>query len=290
MKRHIIVALSGGLGNQLFQYAAGRSLSLSLNCDLALDLSWFLGDQNREYGLKNFNLPVNILDSTSRFPFGIEAIKARIFKRFYKTRFGLPVFKEPHFHYVSNFQAINSPVVLDGYFQSDRYFLEHEDQIRRDLNFSGAYPEKCLSVYKKIQEYDAIAVHVRRGDYLSSKKNAAIYHSLSIEYYLEAVKDIAKGLANPHCFIFSDDISWARENLVLGMPADVVDINSGDEVYWDLRLMGACKHFVIANSSLSWWGAWLGKDPQKKVISPKLWFKSNVRDTSDLIPENWSRL
>jgi len=290
MKRGVVIALSGGLGNQLFQYAAGRSLSLSLKADLALDLSWFLGDHNRRYGLENFNLPIKLLNSTSVLPFGIKAFREKISKKFFRSRFGLPVFKEPYFHYNSAFQSIDSPVVLDGYFQSERYFLGCETQIRQDLNFSGTFPEKCLPVYKRIQECDAIAVHVRRGDYLTSKQNVAIYHSLSPEYYVDAVNQLSQWLKNPRCFIFSDDVSWVRDHLQLGIPAEVVDVNSGDEVYWDLRLMSSCKHFVIANSSLSWWGAWLGKDPSKQVIAPRKWFKSDTRNIADLIPAHWSRL
>lgn len=290
MTRHVVVALSGGLGNQLFQYAAGRSLSLSLKCELALDLSWFLGGHNRKYGLDNFELPIKLLNSASRLPFGIKAFGAKISKKFFSSRFGLPVYREPYFHYNPSFQSINSPIVLDGYFQSERYFLGCEVQIHRDLNFSGTFPEKCLPVYKKIQECDAIAVHVRRGDYLTRKQNVAIYHSLSIEYYIDAVNELAKRLKNPRCFIFSDDIPWVRDHLRFGIPAEVVDVNSGDEAYWDLRLMSSCKHFVIANSSLSWWGAWLGKDPLKQVIAPRKWFRSDVRNTSDLIPPDWMRL
>ena len=290
MNPDVVSVISGGLGNQLFQYAAGRALSLSLECDLTLDLSWFLGGHNRKYGLDNFELPIKPLNSASKLPLGIKAFGAKISKKFFRSRFGLPVYREAYFHYNPSFQSIDSPVVLDGYFQSERYFLGCEDQIHRDLNFSGAFPEKCLPVYKRIQEYDAIAVHVRRGDYLSSKQNVAIYHSLTIEYYSDAVKKLSQGLKNPHCFIFSDDVSWARDHLQLEIPSEVVDVNSGDEVYWDLRLMSSCKHFVIANSSLSWWGAWLGKDPYKQVIAPRKWFKSNATNITDLIPTHWSRL
>lgn len=252
-----------------------------------MDKSWFLGGYNRKYGLANFDLPVKVVNDTSRMPLAVAAFKARIARKFCSRRFGLPVYKEPHFHYDPAFELINTPVVLDGYFQSDRYFSAHELQIRKDLEFNGVYPEKSKPIREKIDLCDAIAIHIRRGDYLSSRKNVAIYRSLPLQYYTEAVKTLSADLKSPRCFVFSDDILWVKNHLQLNIPIELVDVNLGDEAYWDLRLMSSCRNFVIANSSLSWWGAWLAEDPLKKVVAPKQWFNGKSIITSDLIPKSW---
>lgn len=289
-KQSVIIGLSGGLGNQLFQYSAGRSLSLSLDCDLSIDYSWFLAGYNRKYSLDTFNLPFGILGDSRILPVKLDVIRTRVAKKFLNTRFGLPIYREPHFHFDQEFKLIKSPVFLDGHFQSERYFREYQEIIRSDLCLIDPFPDRCFSVISDIKVFDAIAVHVRRGDYLSSKKNFLIYNQISLKYYIEAVKVISDGLKNPKCFIFSDDISWAKEHLKFDVPMNFVDANPNDEAYWDLRLMSACNHFVIANSSFSWWGAWLGVYPYKKVVAPKHWFKSKIKDTVDLLPNNWIQL
>ena len=286
----VIVGLAGGLGNQLFQYAAGRALSLKLGNDLKIEHSRFLED--RHYGLENFDIPATIEAYTDRkwLHRNFLSIANRLAKRFLKKRKGLPIYREPHFHYDSRFEDITAPVFLEGYFQSERYFRPFEETIRQDLAIPKSYPIRCLPILDRISQCDAIAIHIRRGDYVSVKKNVNIYHLQSNQYYQSAVTLISQGLKKPRCFIFSDDPAWVIENMKLDLPWEVVNINSTKEVFWDLALMRQCKHFVIANSSLSWWGAWLGNDPYKIVIAPKKWFKSGNLNTQDLIPENWLRL
>jgi len=286
----VTVGLAGGLGNQLFQYAAGRSLSLALGSDLEIVHSRFLEDRN--YDLENFDLPTNIkvIGNTSRLPRCFTSAVNRLIKKFFTTNKGLPIYRESHFCYDPNFQEISSPVFLEGYFQSEKYFKAYAEIIRYDLVSPRGYPARCLPVLERIGEYDAIAIHIRRGDYISVKKNVSVYHNLSIEYYQNAVSLISKGLKNPRCFVFSDDHDWVIRNISLEIPWEVININSPKEAFWDLALMRRCKHFVIANSSFSWWGAWLGNDPNKIVVTPKKWFKDGSIKSEDLIPEGWLKL
>ena len=285
----VIIGVMGGLGNQLFQYAAARALSLKLNSHLVFDLSWFLGDYGRRYCLDRFNLPV-IYSNYYKVPsFGFGRAARHLLKEFLRKRSGALTYKEPHFHYDENFNNIEGTVYLDGYFQSPKYFSGIDDQLREDLKFPSDYPEKLKPILQRIIECDAIAIHVRRGDYLADKKNIEVYHSQSNQYYCEAVSLLAKGLKNPYCFIFSDDHFWVKTQLSINIPHEIVDVNSLDEPFWDLMLMSRCKHFAIANSSFSWWAAWLCDNSGKMVIAPKKWFKSD-KSICDLLPTEWVKL
>ena len=285
----VIVGIMGGLGNQLFQYAAARALSLKLNSRLVIDLSWFMGDYGRNYCLDIFNLPAKYSNRYQILPFWVGRFAQRILKELLRKRLGASAYVEPHFNYDDNFSNIGDSVYLSGYFQSPKYFLGFDDQLREDLKFPSDYPDKLKPILQRISKSEAIAIHIRRGDYLASKKNVDIYHSQSNQYYCEAVSLLAKNLKNPYCFIFSDDHSWVRTNLSFNIPYEIVDINLPDEPFWDLMLMSRCKHFVIANSTFSWWAAWLSDNPEKKVIAPKKWFKSD-KSVHDLLPIVWVRL
>jgi hypothetical protein len=285
----VIVEIMGGLGNQLFQYAAARALSLKLNSLLVIDLSWFYGDYGRNFCLDGFNLPVIYSNRYQILPFGVGRFVRRILKELLRKRSGASIYEEPHFHHDDNFRNIEGSVYLSGYFQSPKYFLGFDDQIRADLKFPSDYPEKLEPILRRIKESDAIAIHIRRGDYLASKKNIDIYHTQSNQYYLEAVGILSKCLKNPFCFIFSDDSTWVKNNLNFNIPYEIVDVNSPDEPFWDMMLMSQCKYFAIANSSFSWWAAWLCDYPKKIVIAPKKWFKSD-KGIQDLLPIEWVKL
>lgn len=285
----VIAGIMGGLGNQLFQYAAARALSLKLNSSLVIDLSWFLGDYGRRCSLDGFNLPVIYFNDYRVPPFALGRVIRRFLKGFLRKRLGATAYNEPHFHYDDNFVNIEGTVYLSGYFQSPKYFLGFDDQLRADLKFPSDYPDKLQPILQRISQSDAIAIHIRRGDYLAGKKNIDMYHSQSNQYYYEAVSLLAKSLNNPYCFIFSDDNSWTKDNLCFDIPYEIVDVNSPDEPFWDLMLMSRCKHFAIANSSFSWWAAWLSDNPEKMVIAPKKWFKSD-KSTQDLLPIEWITL
>jgi len=285
----VILGLMGGLGNQLFQYAAARALSLKLNSHLVIDLSWFLGDYGRKCSLESFILPALYSNQYKMALFGFGRFSRRFLKELLRKRLGASIYEEPHFHYDGNFKNIKGSVYLRGYFQSPKYFSGFEDQLRADLKFPSDYPEKLKPILQRIDETDAIAIHIRRGDYLANKKNIDIYHSQSNQYYFEAVSMLSKSLKNPYCFIFSDDHSWVKANLSFDIPYEIVDVNSPDEPFWDLMLMSRCKHFAIANSSFSWWAAWLSDNSQKMVIAPKKWFKFD-ENIHDLLPIDWVRL
>ena len=143
---------------------------------------------------------------------------------------------------------------------------------------------------EQIRVCEAICVHIRRGDYVSDPATARVHELCPPAYYRKGLALAASRLARPKAFVFSDDPNWVRANFSAPVPMTVVDINAPGDACWDLSLMAACRSFVIANSSLSWWAAWLGSAPEKRVIAPESWFKDPGKNTDDLIPAGWARI
>lgn len=289
-EKAVVVGLSGGLGNQMFQYAAGRALSLRLSLPLGLDTSWFLGRTDRHYALAPFNIVGEAYIGAGILPDIVRYYESRLSRRWAVRRMGAPIFREPHFHFDPAFEQIEESVFLEGYWQSERYFLSSRKVLLQDFSLTGRIPQSCQSLLGQIGESQSICVHVRRGDYLSNPAAAKAHGTCAIAYYQRGVEALSQVLSQPHCFIFSDDPEWVWQSLSLSCPSTVVDANSTADAHWDLFLMAACNHFVIANSSLSWWGAWMGSAPDKRVIAPERWFLTNEKDTQDLIPSNWERM
>ena len=291
----IIINLKGGLGNQMFQYAAARSLSLKLNARLKLDTS-FLSDHSphehftlRDYELDIFTFPQPIatqkeLDKFFKIPFSG--------KRFDKLQQSLNhyhIFREKHFHFNRDFFNQGKNTFLDGYFQSEKYFKMFESQIRQDFSFNCQLNEYNQKMIDLIQHTNSVAVHFRRKDYISNPITNKAHGVCSMEYYKNALQIIEKNVSNPSFFIFSDDIAWVKENWKFNFPVTFIE-NQNVQSSVDLYLMSTCKHFVIANSSFSWWGAWLSVNKNKNVIAPIKWFNDNHADTKDLYLKSWIKI
>lgn len=289
----VIVALKGGLGNQIFEYCAGLALAQRLQLPLVLDVSAYADPRERHFALAPFALPEAVVERDthiwSRGSF-VDRVFRKLASKLGARRCGLPVLQEQGFGYDVRFDTLTGPALLDGYFQSPCYFSSLPDQVRarfaqpRDLSVASQ------SMLDQIRASDAICVHVRRGDYVSNPVANKTHGLCGMDYYHRGLEQVGAGLTQPHCFVFSDDTQWVRENMRLPYPMTVVDINGEDAAHEDLWLMAACRSFVIANSSLSWWGAWLGAHPAKRVVAPLQWFKGSDRDTSDLLPTDWIRI
>lgn len=293
-KLKIIVGLSGGLGNQMFQYAMGRSLSLRLSAPLFLDLSWFEGVADRKFALRPFSIQAALIPADGKVVYCSgkwKKVAQKLARHFLVRRLDAKVFRERFFHFDPTALDITESVYLDGYWQSEKYFSIYRDVIADDFSLKSAMTRQSNEMLKQISESNAICLHIRRGDYLSSASASAVHGLCPLDYYRTALKYIIKGVIDPRCYVFSDDPEWTHANLdCLSLPMTIVDFNGPELAHEDLVLMSACKHFVIANSSLSWWGAWLSKHPGKRVVAPKQWFIDSSKDTSDLIPEAWTRL
>jgi len=290
----IITQIIGGLGNQMFQYALGRSLSQKKNTDLKLDVTGFKDYKLRAYSLGHLNIQEKFAspEGIARFqkyqrkPGKKWFLYNRIFANEKKY------FKERRFHFDETVFDVSEDCYLEGYWQTEKYFKDIEDVIRKEFTVKTPVQGKDAEVLSKIRNGNAISMHIRRGDYASDASTNDYFGTFSPEYYKKALSIIAEKVADPKIFVFSDDHEWVKKNILLPYPTTYVDHNGTEKNYEDMRLMNACEHFVISNSSFSWWGAWLSKNPDKIVVGPQKWF-NNVKktvDTKDIMPEEWIRL
>ena len=287
----IFVSLFGGLGNQLFQYATARAISERIKSELIFDLTWF--DQVRKFSH-------DTIRCYALHPFNIDAkfekkkhntVVRSFFKRMPLMReFFRSYYVERTYCYDPNLLKINSSVWLSGYWQSQKYFEDAAEIIRSEIGRVGKLSHSAKAVYDQICVDQAVAVHIRRGDYISNSKAQNFHGLCSMDYYVKSIDKITKNLKNPHLYIFSDDPDWTYENFDIDISKTIVNVSRPDEAHQDLWLMSACKYFVIANSTFSWWGAWLGSYPNKRVIAPKRWFRDPSINTKDLIPSDWLQL
>jgi len=268
----IAISLIGGLGNQLFQYAIGRHLSIINQTDLRIDLTQFEKYKLHHYSLGHFSIKESFVSQKEM---------TNLYKVIEKSYF-----------YDPDFKSIGNNVLLNGYWQSEKYFFEIAEIIRGDLIINSELSVRGLEISKLIQSSNSVSIHVRRSDYVVGTYTDQILDALDVSYYHNAIDMISELNKDAFFFIFSDDQKWVKNNLVIKNPAMYVSHNTAERNYEDLYLMSLCKHNIIANSSFSWWGAWLNNNKEKTVIAPKCWFNKNARNISDvdLIPSAWLRL
>ena len=284
----IIIKLNGGLGNQLFQYSLGRKLSIKNNDVFKLDLSDFTKDNPRSYGLGEFNIIENFASDED-----INKIKkSGVWKLVDKLK---PYCKRSAIKYKGydfdpNILKLSGNFYLDGYWQSEKYFQDIKNIIRKEVTLKNPIENKYADLISQIKNTNSVSIHIRRGDYITNKKFSKVYNLLDEKYYQKAVKFIAEKINDPFFFIFSDDINWVKQNLNIPYPKIFVSGENEIKNYEELILMSLCKHNIIANSSFSWWGAWLNQNPSKIVISPDKWFNDKISDAKDLIPPEWIRI
>jgi hypothetical protein len=285
----VVAKLAGGLGNQLFQYAAGRALSVRLARPLWLEASGYGPLCDRPIEIDRFNIQAKKLpvarplqEIWTRRPF--YSVAKRLDRLQLHLRYRVLVDRSKGFD--PRFLTASGRVYLQGYWQSERYFQPVAQLIRSELTLRDPPEPDNAALLAQIRAVEAVALHVRRGDYLSGT-HLVRYFPLDLDYYRQAIDRLAARLRAPHYFIFSDDPAWTRENIRPAAPVTHVTHNLGLRDFEDLRLMAACRHFIIANSSFSWWGAWLGQDPAKQVIAPGRWAGESPVMTRDRIPADW---
>ena len=300
----ITVSLIGGLGNQMFQYAAGKALAERHGVALALDLSGFENYSLRSFLLDRLLIPETIVSSpqarSAQKPeanFVRARWKARIDRLLVKA--GMPKltpslneYREPHFHYDPAFEVLGSQTTLFGYFQSERYFSPIAESLRGWLSPREPLGSTASATLTQIESSRLpVSVHVRRGDYLNP--GTAEYHGILGEsYYREALARLEVGVGpDAELFVFSDDAAAAEQALNFVPKARLNHVFGDPERPWeDMALMARCRHHVVANSSFSWWGAWLNGSADKIVVAPRAWFapaQLKKRNTADLYPPDW---
>lgn len=295
----IIVNINGGLGNQMSQYALGKALSIEKKTELKLYVKEVTEKNNHNgFELQNvFNITSEVAtDAERKLVLGIrhthKLIKLLRSKKLNFLR-GKHYIVEQSSNYDKNIKNIPKSVFLRGFWRSEKYFLDHREEILKKFSFKNKFSNENLKIAKKIQEKTSVAIHIRRGDYISNPSTSKTFVSLDFQYYQKAIEKLDLDKSRTLLVFFSDDIDWVKSNIINQLLSDyqciTIDNNKGDESYNDMHLMSLCNHNIIANSSFSWWGAWLNTNPDKVVIAPKKW-SSISNNTNDLIPKKWLKV
>jgi len=277
----ITVKLIGGLGNQMFQYAIGRHLAEKNRTALSLDISTLLKRDEINYTPRNFELNVfNVKYSKL-----INKPSSSYFNKAYNKLFTSTI-NEKGYNYDSQVLSNKGNIYLNGFWQTEQYFKDIEEIIRKDFTFKATPNAININHIKNINAVNSVSIHFRRGDYITNSSAVDFHGICEPEYYQNAINEIKNKVTNPHFFIFSDDVEWVQENFIIDN-ATIISNNTASDAFEDMRLMAACKHNIIANSSFSWWAAWLNNNPDKIVIAPKRWLK-NIE--IDIIPVSWTKI
>ncbi len=285
----IIVELKGGIGNQLFQYATAKHLAIKNNSQLKVDTSRLnhaskLGDVHRGFALEALNLQAELARAEEikqlKQPYGIFSLSQRLFKT--------KILRQFFIDFVPSILSAKGNLFLDGYYQSPLYFNEIRSTLLAEFTWKNDPTPVTLRYIDQITNSNSVSIHVRREDYAKDPRVLAEFGLCSLQYYTKAIDHINKHLDNPTYFIFSDDIEWVKENLPLNDNWVIVDDKAVTDID-ELLLMSKCKHNIVANSSFSWWGAWLNQNPDKLVIAPTPWFNKHKYD-KNLIPGTWIQL
>lgn len=289
----IIVRLCGGLGNQMFQYAAGLAAASRNGSEVKFDTEWFDATCLHQ-GLelrRVFGLELPEASSTDlRKVLGVcarPAVRRLLSRRLLRVLRPKSLLIEPHFHYWAGFEALLNDVYLDGYWQSEKYFSAIADTIRQRFRFIEPLEPRNAALLDEMQACVSVSLHIRRGDFVSDPRVRRVHGVDLSEYYPAAVATMVEKVGPERFYVFSDDPQWVHAHLRLPVPYTVVDHNRGAASYRDMQLMSACRYHIIANSSFSWWGAWLNPRPDKIVIAPRRWFNVNRFDTRDLYCPGW---
>lgn len=282
----IIVKLMGRLGNQMFQFALAKSLG-SDGKEVLIDDSMLRYDNDHmELGVfpkVERELKIAPPQMAGRLGDLDKSLFGKIRRRtigYKKTHI-----RERGYAYHPELFKLDG-VYLDGYWQTERYFINIEETIRMLYTFPEIEDEENSAMAERIQGCDSVSLHIRRGDYLSAK-NAPMHGDICTRaYYDRAIGHIREHVGSPQFFIFTDDAQWARAEYGDKKAFTVVDINHGSQSFRDMQLMSLCRHHIVANSSFSWWGAWLDQRRDKIVVAPPKWF--NLAETPDIWCDGWT--
>ncbi len=282
------VRVVGGLGNQMFCAAAGMALARRLDADLELGIDKILRMKQREFGLASFNLKARLIKGDS-WQFSRRAGPLHHLRSLLGRGNGHPttIWRQRGHHFDPAFLDLKGNVFLRGFFQSQRYFAEVEPEVRAAFDLKPLLSETGRAMAARAAGEDSIALHIRRGDYVSVASNADIFTTLGADYYQTALGLLRRIVPEPRIFVVTDDVPAAR---VLLKDTPGLNFAEGTTAYDDMHLISACRHHIIANSSFSWWGAFLDARPDGLTVAPRHWFKKPAAlrmFTDDTYPDGW---
>lgn len=299
----VTVVLHGGLGNQMFEYATGLSLARRHQVPLVLDTT-YIRDRfpRKDFAYRTFRLDEFTIDAgltplsrLSRalpvpgFWLGLDLLSIGARRLLGMTRL---VREKKEHSFDPGVYSLGDRLVVWGYWQSVKYFEDIGDEVRSAFTLKSSLTGPAMAIADRIKAPNAVSVHVRRGDFVTSASALALHGATDLEYYRRAVEYVAARVSDPHFFVFSDDTAWCRENLHIPFPVEYPGEDSaGPDGAWHLSLMSYARCNIIANSTFSWWSAWLNSHPEKIVIAPKAWYAATSRHhDEDIVPGDWIRL
>jgi hypothetical protein len=287
----------GGLGNQMFQYAFYRRIQETYNYETKVDIEWFENPDrlsNRHFYLDRFKTQLNIASHKE-----IKKTKGNKFLNKLNRKLGIKIpfyyhkyiIEKNHGNFSKGIFDIVENTYFSGYWQSEKYFKQISKKLEKEFSFKNDLKEKNKAISKEILNSNSVSLHIRRGDYIENKnvKNK-LGNVCDLEYYNKSIEYLEKELFDYNLYVFSDDIDWAKKNISFNKEIKFIDWNKGSKSYKDMQLMSLCKHNIIANSTFSWWGAWLNSFNEKIVIAPERWTNSNFSIRKDVVPDDWIKL
>ncbi len=289
----VIVRLTGGLGNQMFQYAFYKKLILSGHDAAIDDFSFQKNHQHENLRLPDVFPKLSFKRADEKNVHDLADVKASLYNKVKNRLFGnkkshIRAYDLIYYPQYANFTG--DEAYLDGYWQSEKYFADIVPVLKKDFEFNPLPDNEYKELASRIASCNSVAIHVRKGKDFNSVSRKGICDT---EYYRQAVHTIRESVINPVFFVFSDNLNWCRENLTFIDPVfSETNETSGRHSYLDMQLMSLCRNNIIANSSYSWWSAWLNAHEDKLVIAPEKWFNDNtVRyNVRDLVPETWKTI
>jgi hypothetical protein len=280
-----IVRLLGGLGNQLFQYAAGLSAATRKGTQLKLDITGYSADSGRSPDILDFNISAGIatlpeVEAARHVPFGLLGRKFRQFKYKYLVNY--------YVGHITGLLAADRGRYMDGYFQSERCFADVTSRVRREFTLKQEFAEPLRPVIARLHSLGTtVSVHVRRGDFVGSERNQQILSVCGPDYYRNAFAEMRSWLGSFTPVVFSDDIEWVRSNMDLGEGVRFApDLGEGLSAAQEMVLMSHCSHQIIANSTFSWWAAYLNPASHQIVVAPSIWARG-LPGYDHIIPPTW---
>jgi Glycosyl transferase family 11 len=292
----VIVQITGGLGNQLFQYAAARSLSLHHNEPLLLEVGSFYRDElpdlevPRNFELYNFTGINEAIITNEQLKESIKLNSKSLLPKRITSAYKKEIYTEPFYHFDKNFFKAKRKVLLKGGWQSEKYFSPYKDIFKNAFQLKEELISRVQPFGLQLNKQNSVSIHIRRGDYLRKKIILEWHGVMSAQYYKKAFELICAKINEPKFYYFTDDPEWVQKELFPTLGGEIVSGTISQTHFEDLYLMSQCKHNIIANSSFSWWGAWLNNNSDKIVIAPKNWFNKGPKDTQDLYPAGWIQL
>ncbi len=287
----------GGLGNQLFQYAAARALSLRLGADLRLDLS-YLGrvetGTTRHFELHHFRHAGSQLKGFEYLRFGSQAkasLLQRAASRVVRSMQPFAAYEEPTIEYDKDFCTLDDDTVLSGRFQSYRYFEDKREVLIDDLQPKYELTSACSKLCSRAASENSVALHVRRTDYMSNEAYRNVIQALPLDYYERALARTSQEIGlDAKYYVISDDITWCRTQSAFACCDVFVDLSDSPAPHIEeFQVLRSCRSFIISNSTFAWWGAWLGQHPNKFVVAPAQWSHNPLFDGSTRLPNTWRK-